>query len=273
MDLGIKNNIEPVTVKPRNIHHHFSRIAKSYRNLRTTDLEPVALIARTLGGMPRIEAADIGCGGGRYDLLLYQHLGDKLHLSCVDTNNYMLNTLDDYLKRHGISNFKTINAEAEKLPFPGNTFDCIFTFNAVHHFNLSNFLRESARVLRSGGYIFIYTRLREQNKRNIWGRYFPQFFQKETRLHKLDSLLQTVQARPSLQIQSIDYLKYARISTLERLVERARAHHYSTFYLYLPEELEEAIAGFRQNIERHFEDTTRVEWNDENILLTLKNTA
>lgn len=260
----------PTEVEPKAIHYHFSRIANGYRNLRTTDWEPIAFIAEELAGLPRVEAADVGCGAGRYDLLLYKHLGDELRLVCIDANIHMLEALDTYLKGHGVSGFTAINSAAESLPFPSNAIDCVFTFNAVHHFDLLGFLQESARVLRSGGYLFIYTRLQEQNEGNIWGRYFPHFCQKETRLYTLNTFMQKVMAVSTLWVKSIEYFRHERISTLERLVERARANHYSTFSLYSPNELQEAIAGFRRNVRRHFRDVRQVEWLDENVLFVIR---
>ncbi len=56
-------------------HHHFSRIAHKYRDVRTTDLEPVLLIKKKLQKLTEIIAADVGCGAGRYDIKLFDHLG------------------------------------------------------------------------------------------------------------------------------------------------------------------------------------------------------
>ena len=261
---------EPSYTMPTTINHHFSRVANSYRYFRTTDSEPITSIAKELKKLARIEAIDIGCGTGRYDILLYKYLGDKLHLTCVDANVDMLAQLDKYLKKLSISNFVAICSRAENLTFPSHSLDCIFTFNAIHHFNLSEFLRESARILKSGGYLFIYTRLREQNGRNIWGRCFPKFQQKETRLNTLNTLMQTVVAMPTLRIKSTEYFKYRRMSTLEQLVERVKAHHYSTFSLYSPEELEESIAGFVNRIENESNGAHWIHWFDENVLFVIR---
>lgn len=182
----------------------------------------------------------------------------------------MLEVLDAYLKKHGISNFVAIKSGAESLPFPDGTLNCVCTFNAVHHFNLLGFLQESARILKSDGYLFIYTRLHEQNSSHIWGQYFPEFHQKETRLHSLNTFLRTVAVVPDLRIESIEYFKYGRVSTLEQLIERTRACHYSTFLLYSPKELEEAITKFAQNIERRFKDVHRVSWFDEYALFIVR---
>ncbi len=251
------------------IHQHFSKIAHRYHHLRTTDVEPIIFIARRMKNLEQIEALDIGCGTGRYDLLLFKYLEPKLRLTCVDTNSDMLNALEKNLMNNGISEFTSVSAKAENIPSQDNMYDYAFTFNAIHHFNLLEFLRESARILKVGGCIFIYTRLRDQNRRNIWGRYFPMFNQKETRLYTFNRFVKTVEEVPNLHIKSIEYYKYGRISTLTQLIERARSHHYSTFFLYSSEELEEAIKGFTNNIESKFQDQSRVHWFDENILFMI----
>jgi ubiquinone/menaquinone biosynthesis C-methylase UbiE len=263
------SRIAPSQATPMAIHQHFSRIAKRYRNLRTTDLEPITVVIQELKNLAPIKGIDVGCGDGRYDLLLCQYLGDRLKLTCVDANDCMLEELDKYLIKHGLSNFESMHSEAEYLPFPSNALDCVCAFNAVHHFNLPEFLRESDRILKNGGYLFIYTRLREQNGRNIWGRYFPKFHQKEARLYDLDTLTHLL-AASNLHIKSIEYFKYGRISTLAQLIKRAREHHYSTFSLYSSEELEEAITRFKQNIRSEFEDTNQIRWFDENVLFVVR---
>ena len=264
------NRVEPSYAAPTAINRHFSKVAQRYHYLRTTDSEPITLIVKELKKLAHIEAVDIGCGTGRYDLLLCRYLGDKLRLTCVDANVDMLEALGKYLENQGVSNFISMLASAENLPSPSNTYDCVCTFNAIHHFNLLEYLHESARILKSGGYLFIYTRLREQNRKNIWGRYFPKFHQKETRLYTLDTIMQSVAAVPNLWIKSVEYFQYGRTSTLAQLVERARAHHYSTFSLYSPEELERAIAGFMQKIRNEFEDAHRIRWFDENVLFVIR---
>ena len=270
MRLQIINEVNSSNAVPMATHHHFSGIAPKYRDLRTTDPEPIAFIAEELKSLASIEAVDIGCGTGRYDLLLCRYLGEKLRLTCVDANGNMLETLDEYLIKHGISNFTSMHSEAENLPFPSNTLDCVCTFNAVHHFNLPDFLRESARILKRGGRLFVYTRLREQNKRNIWGQYFPDFHQKENRLNTLDVLTEAVMAVPTLGIKSIEFFKYKRVSTLAQLVERVDANHYSTFSLYSAKEKEKATAGFVERITGDFNDGHRIHWFDENILFVIQ---
>lgn len=253
----------------KNMYNHFSGIAPDYRQVRTTDVEPIIFIGERLRRLPEVKAADIGCGAGRYDRLLFQHI-TNLHLTCVDINERMLKKVSDYLKSHGIDNFKTIKADANDIPLENNSMDCIFTFNAVHHFDFVKFLGKSARALKRDGRVFIYTRLRSQNARSIWGRYFPLFSEKEIRLYELEEMKQWVQSVDSLSLEVIRSFKYKRLSTIERLVEQVRARHYSTFSLYEEDELDGALKTFQESIRARFQDTNRIEWFDENILLVLK---
>ena len=249
---------------------HFSKIAKKYRHLRTTDSEPISVIVDKLKNLYHVEAVDVGCGAGRYDLLLLKHLGDRLNLTCLDANAEMLKSLVKYLKEQDISNFSARQSVAENMPFKDNSLDCVCTFNAVHHFSLPGFLAESARVVNSGGYIFIYTRLREQNEKNIWGLYFPGFNEKETRLYTMDMMIESIARADGIEIESIVFFAYSRAAALEELLKRAESHHYSTFSLYSPAELEEALQTFSVKIRDQFEDPEKVHWFDENILFVIK---
>jgi len=253
------------------IDHHFSNIARRYRHLRKTDIEPILHIKRTLKELRRIIAADVGCGAGRYDLELFENLGDRLHLSCLDSNREMLEQLNEYLSRHKIRDFRTLESPAETLPLEDSSLDCVFTFNAIHHFDFSRFLKEASRVLKDRGHLFIYTRLRSQNSKNIWGRYFPRFNEKETRLHELGELEESVEAVPKLKLESVEVFRYRRQVSLGSLIGRARNGHYSTFHLYSKGELKEALEEFEENLRRDFSDLKNIGWFDENVLLVLGN--
>ncbi len=175
----------------RNINQHFSKIAPKYNELRNTDLEPIEYIEKTLKHLTDIEAADVGCGAGRYDISLFQRLQEKLRLHCIDSNQGMLNNLRSYLSANKISKFEIKQAYANKLPIKDRSLNCVFTFNAVHHFKLNEFLAEAIRVIKDEGYLFIYTRLRSQNLRSVWGQHFPLFNEKEDRLYELNELKET----------------------------------------------------------------------------------
>ena len=252
------------------MYEHFSFVASTYGDMRTTDEKMIIYIAETLKHMDNIVAADIGCGEGRYDVLLFKHL-KNLHLTCVDINDSMLEQTSLNLSKVGITNYQTIKAEASILPLEENSMDCVLTFNTMNHFNIPQFLNETARVLKSGGLLFIYTRTRSQNARNIWGKYFPKFCEKENRLPELDEIKNMLD--PSLHFEKVEDFKFKRSDSLKRLLKKARDRFYSVFSLYKEEELDECINKFEQNVIDNFEDINNIEWIDEYSLLILKRTS
>lgn len=248
---------------------HFSKIASNYRQVRTTDIDPITFISETLKRRAEIQAADIGCGAGRYDLLLFQQI-KNLHLTCIDMNKQMLEKVSAHLKSQGINNFKTIKADADDIPLEDNSMDCILTFNAIHHFDFVKFITKSARVIKGDGTIFIYTRLRSQNSRNIWGQYFPLFSEKENRLYELNEMEEWIQSANSLRLEVAKVFRYKRNATIDQLIEKVKARHYSTFSLYEEDELDKSVKTFQKNVTDQFQNTDQIEWFDENILLVLK---
>jgi len=73
-----------------------------------------------------------------------------------------------------------------------------------------------------------------------------------------------------LRLKTTKLFKYKRNSTVEQLVGKVKAKHYSTFSLYEKDELVESLKRFQKNLKGRFQDTNQIEWFDENVLLVLK---
>ncbi len=249
---------------------HYARIADIYRSLRITDSEPVLHIKEIIGDKGEIKAADVGAGAGRYARLFFEHLGkEKLFLYCYDTNEFMLESLEQYLEDNGIRNYATKIAMAQELPIADNALDAVFCFNAIHFFNTSKFLRESARVLRHGSFLFIYTRTRTQSMKSIWGKHFPSYNQKESDFYNTEKIEAEIKNTEGLELIETKTFVLARENSLKELVERAQSKHYSTFYLYETQEFERALAEFRKNIRESYEDPDKIKWSDEKTMYTV----
>ena len=250
---------------------HFRKIALLYQNLRITDEEPITYIVHQLKPLTVIKTADIGCGTGRYTHLLFRHLRDKLtFIYGIDYSAKMLRQFNRRFAEDGIRVAGTIKASAMCLPLSEKSLNCIFTFNAVHHFALLEFLHETAKILQDGGYLFVYTRLRNQNSRSVWGRFFPLFTSKETRLYEEDEFKEAITKIPSLRLQKTRTFQFNRKSNLARLSEQAKNHHYSTFDLYSRSEFKTALNQFQDNLRDEFGDPDNIRWVDENILFILQ---
>ncbi|MDE1815527.1 MAG: methyltransferase domain-containing protein [Thaumarchaeota archaeon] len=253
------------------MHDHFLHIAPRYKELRTTDLGPLLHITNKIKNLQNIQAADIGCGTGRYSLKFVEQLGEKCHLFCVDNNEEMLHHLKEDFAKHNITNFTPIHSDSHRIPLQTDSLDCVMSFNAIHHFPLPDFLRESSRILKNNGKLFVYTRLRDQNAKTIWGMHFPSFTKKESRLYELEELKSAFEKDPNLNINSVKLFEHNRVYPLERLVEQAKNHHYSTFRLYKRHEFKDALHKFVQNILNHYNDLDKITWKDQNTLLVVEN--
>jgi ubiquinone/menaquinone biosynthesis C-methylase UbiE len=265
----IFNMTKEITVSENYIHRHFSKIASKYSSLRTTDLDPILHIKNQLNGKSEINIADVGCGDGRYSQEILRALGDKCYLHCIDSNEDMLRYLESYLIEQNAMNFCIRPGNANRLPLENDSMDCIVTFNAIHHFDIAKFLGEVFECLKDNGHLFIYTRLKNQNSRNIWGQHFPLFNEMEDRLYEFDELKYHAQ-EADMKIHSTKVFGHNRTSSLNNLVERARNNHYSTFALYSEETFEESLQAFQQKIKNNFDDLEKIEWQDENILIEIR---
>jgi SAM-dependent methyltransferase len=151
--------------------------------------------------------------------------------------------------------------------------DCVFSFNAIHHFNIKAFLGEISRILKRGGKVFIYTRLRSQNATNIWGMYFPSFLDKEKRLYELNELESAVGGTTGIGLESVNEFIFKRKTSLAELITRARFKHYSTFSLYEKDEFEKALRIFENTISKEFSGLDNITWRDEYAMLVIKKTT
>ncbi len=254
----------------KKMQSHYARIADVYRSLRVTDSEPVLYIKDIIGDKGKIEAADVGAGAGRYARLFFEHLGkENLFLYCYDTNEFMLESLEQYLSDNGIDNYVTKIAMAQELPIGNEKLDAVFCFNAIHFFNTPKFLRESARVLRKGSYLFIYTRTKNQSMKSIWGKHFPFFNEKESQFYKTETLDLEIENAPGLELVETKTFNLARENTLKDLIERASSKHYSTFYLYESGEFKRCLAEFDKNIRESYSDIDKIKWSDEKTMYTV----
>ena len=249
---------------------HFSQIASIYSQVRTIDYELIDYITKKLAFKQTIVAADIGCGDGRYSIKLIEKLRNRLSLTCVDVNYEMLQQISKISSN--IQNLQTKQAIAEELPFADNSLDCIFSFNAIHHFKINEFAKECNRVLKNNGVLFIYTRLKEQNESNIWCKFFPDFSKKENRLFDIQSLTKHISNQTSLNLTSTEFFEHKRSSDIQTLVSKAENKHYSTFSLYTVSEFEKSLGKFKQNIYENFSNPENIQWVDENTMFFFQKT-
>jgi ubiquinone/menaquinone biosynthesis C-methylase UbiE/catechol 2,3-dioxygenase-like lactoylglutathione lyase family enzyme len=98
---------------------------------------------------PTDRALDISTGGGHTALALAPHVSTVV---ASDLTPEMLAAARAFIASRGVTNVEFVVADAERLPFLGDTFDLVTVRIAPHHYaDVRAAVREMARVLMPGG--------------------------------------------------------------------------------------------------------------------------
>jgi SAM-dependent methyltransferase len=256
------------------MRQHFAALAPQYRDLRDLDMRAVRRVAGLLRGIVASQSSlsllDVGTGTGRYtQAVLHQLARDgawRSRVVAVDATREMLGALGAHLPFEVVSVQRVI-ALAEGLPLAVGAFDALLSFNAVHHFDLPAFLHEAARVVRRSGRLLLYTRTPEQNRRTVWGRFFPDFAARETRLHSEATLRAAVAATGCFRPIQLLPLRWVVRTSLARLLDQARLRFYSTFELYTPREFAAALGAFERRVRAHYQDPAAITARHDHLLV------
>lgn len=96
-------------------------------------------------------ALEIGAGTGYFSLNLMA-AGLIEDLTCTDISTGMLEVLEANAERLQLERVSTVQADAESLPFPDESFDLVLGHAVLHHLpDLDRAFTEFHRVLRPGG--------------------------------------------------------------------------------------------------------------------------
>ena len=262
------------------LRHHFAEVSLRYRSLRELDLGAVRVISGVLAsaadrGQP-LRLLDVGTGAGRY----LEAVGESLSAELVSgVFPIGLDLTPAMLKQARIRNGNAglraqhVVSTVEMLPFHASSCDAITCFNAVHHFDLARFMGEASRVLTPSGHLVLYTRTPEQNQRTIWGRYFPEFATRETRLHRVEDLRAALESTSAFASVRTQIVPWKVETSLSRLVEQATHYHYSTFRMYSDDALHAAIDTFQHRVRQAFPDATRITHDNDHVVVIAERTA
>jgi len=232
---------------------YFDDIAQDYEDVRGTEIWPSLLhTIRSVDSNTR-RVLDVATGTGLFGVRLAE---EGFHVLGLDQNPNMLAQAMRKAKQQACS-LRGVLGLAEQLPLAESSISVMFSTNAIHHFDLQPHFTEVKRVLKPGGCYVVYTRFRKQNARSLWGRLFPHFAEKETRLYNREDFQRLEAEFPELALESLDELSFEKPFSLDRLLQTTRQRRYSTFAFYGEEEFWRAYAIFRSRLES---------WSDSSYL-------
>lgn len=236
--------------------NYFNHIASKYDQVRGKEiLNSLLKTIKLFHNGDNDWILDVGTGTGLFSTALTR-LG--YNIIGIDINAQMLSFAASKVKKNGC-HFEGVLSSAEHLPFPDNSFNIVISTNAIHHFKLQQHFQEISQILKPGGYYIIFSRFQEQNIRSIWGKYFPQFAEKEIRLYNPEDFEQLEKYFPEFKLESIEELTFEIPFSPARLINKARQKKYSTFAFYTEQEFQQALKKFETNIAKHKRKVQKIE--------------
>ena len=103
---------------------------------------------------------DVGCGVGNSTEPLVRN--QNVAVSGCDIDERMIKEARSSAKRNKLS-ITYVTAPAEKLPFSNESFDVVISSAAFHWFANAKAMREIKRVLKKGGFYFVFWQMGKDN--------------------------------------------------------------------------------------------------------------
>jgi len=102
---------------------------------------------------------DVGCGAGSLDRLLAKRLGEANPITAMDTNSFLLSEAAALARAESVDGrIRFVPGNAEALPFPEASFDCVFSVTVLEECDADRALGEMVRVARPGGRVGVIVR-------------------------------------------------------------------------------------------------------------------
>ncbi len=117
--------------------------------------------------------ADIGSGGGYFTLRFAEIVGEEGKAYAVDTDEKLLEFVNNNAKQKGLNNIITVLAK-DKLELPKESLDFVFMRNVAHHIsNRVSYFKDLKRFLKPYGKVVIieYRKGKPFTFRGMFGHY------------------------------------------------------------------------------------------------------
>ena len=113
---------------------------------------------------------DLGCGLGRHSILFAK---EGFDVTAADLSEYAIKNVEEWQKKEDL-HITTAICDMKMLPFPDNSFDCIWSYHAISHTDTAGFheiLNELKRITKTDGEFYI--TLCSKESKSYSDMYFP----------------------------------------------------------------------------------------------------
>lgn len=144
------------------------RSQSSYANREDyTQFSRRRVVASMLEEIEFATILDLGCGSGGYLPVIEEF---DCHYYGFDVSEKMLQSAAEKAAEIGVTEqVSLINGDAQRLPFPPNSFDAILSVGLIEYFeDPSDIIEEAARVLKPGGKFLLHSYPRWPYFERLW---------------------------------------------------------------------------------------------------------
>lgn len=130
---------------------HFGMMGLVHENLYSLFRDPYKVL-KAAGLRPGQKVLEVGCGPGFFTIPAARIVGEKGSVCALDISPLAIERVQQKIKREGVTNVKTILADAAHTGLPDESLDLVLVFGFAHHAGDHESIRaELHRVLKPGG--------------------------------------------------------------------------------------------------------------------------
>jgi len=130
---------------------HFRMMSFVHETLYNLFRDPCEVL-NAAGLEPGQKVLEVGCGPGFFTIPAARIVGEKGSVYALDVSPLAVERVQQKIEKEGVTNVKTILADAAQTGLPDESFDLIFLFGFVHSVgDLENILTELHRLLKPAG--------------------------------------------------------------------------------------------------------------------------
>jgi len=114
------------------------------------------VVLNAAGLEPGQKVLEIGCGPGFFTIPAARIVGEKGSVYALDINPLAVETVQQKIEKEGVTNVKTVLADAAQTGLPDQSFDLIFVFGFAHPVgDVESISTELHRLLKPAGILSI----------------------------------------------------------------------------------------------------------------------